>query len=102
AGIQTPWRGLINFARPASSERTRFTLREILDEALNIAKYYKRTRGRIATPELPPDLPPLSGVKDQLVQVFLNLILNAIDATEKGGKVDLEVSRDGEGVVVTV
>ena len=26
------------------------------DEALNIAKYYKRTRGRIDTPEVPADL----------------------------------------------
>ena len=58
----------------------------MLDEALNIAKYYKRTRGRIATPPLPPDLPPLFGVRDQLVQVFLNLVLNAIDATDRGGR----------------
>jgi signal transduction histidine kinase len=102
ARIQTTLRELIEFSRPASSERTRFTLSEILDEALNIAKYYKRTRGRIATPALPAELPPLSGMKDQLVQVFLNLILNAIDATEKGGKVELAVARDDDGVVVTV
>ena len=57
-------------------------LGEVLDEALSIAKYYKRTRGRIAAPELPADLPPLFGVRDQLVQVFLNLILNAIDAVD--------------------
>jgi signal transduction histidine kinase len=102
ARIQLTLRELIEFSRPASSERTRFTLREMLDEALNIAKYYKRTRGRIATPDLPPDLPPLVGVKDQLVQVFLNLILNAIDATDRGGKVELAVGRSGGGVEVTV
>jgi signal transduction histidine kinase len=33
------------------------------------------------------DLPPLVGVRDQLVQVFLNLILNAIDATGKNGRI---------------
>lgn len=27
------------------------------------------------------------GVRDQLVQVFLNLILNAIDATDTGGRI---------------
>jgi signal transduction histidine kinase len=102
ARIQTTLRELIEFSRPASTERTRFTLTEILTEALNVAKYYKRTRGRIATPELPPGLPPLAGIKDQLVQVFVNLILNAIDATEKGGQVALAVARAEGGVAVTV
>jgi signal transduction histidine kinase len=102
ARIQTTLRELIEFSRPASSERTRFSLGEILDESLNIAKYYKRTRGRIASPALPADLPPLVGVRDQLVQVFLNLILNAIDATDRGGKVELAVARGGGGVEVTV
>ncbi len=100
--IQTTLRELIEFSRPASTQRTRFSLAEILDEALNIAKYYKRTRGRIASPALPADLPPLWGIKDQLVQVFLNLILNAIDATEPQGRVELAVVRLRQGVEVTV
>src|SRR5262245_32280065 len=95
--IQTTLRELIEFSRPASGERTRFSLGAILDEALNIAKYYKRTRSRIAAPEVPADLPPLVGVRDQLVQVFLNLILNAIDAIDRGGKIELGVERVGGG-----
>src|SRR6185437_10847618 len=71
--IQTTLRELMEFSRPASDAHSRISLGGILDEALNIAKYYKRTRGRIAAPTLPPDLPPLFGVRDQLVQVFLNL-----------------------------
>jgi signal transduction histidine kinase len=93
---------LIEFSRPASSERTRVALADILDEALNIAKYYKRTRGRIAPPALPRDLPPLYGVRDQLVQVFLNLILNAIDATGRSGVIELSVQRVAGGVEVAV
>src|SRR5262249_3011686 len=100
--IRTTLRELIEFSRPASSVRARVALGEILEEALNIAKYYKRTRGRIATPELPTDLPLLVGVRDQLVQVFLNLILNAIDATEGDGKVELAVRRSAGGVEVAV
>jgi signal transduction histidine kinase len=100
--IQTTLRELIEFSRPASSERTRFALGDLLDEALNIAKYYKRTRGRLASPALPPDLPPLYGVRDQLVQVFLNLILNALDAVDRDGKVELAVTRAGGVVEVSV
>jgi two-component system, NtrC family, sensor kinase len=100
--IQTTLRELVEFSRPASTERSHVALGDILDEALNIAKYYKRTRGRIAPPAFPPDLPPLYAVRDQLVQVFLNLILNAIDATDRTGTVELAVERGPGGVTVTV
>ena len=43
ARIQGIVRELTTFSRPASLERGRFTLHEIVDEALNIAKYYKGT-----------------------------------------------------------
>jgi signal transduction histidine kinase len=100
--IRTTLRELIEFSRPASSERARVSLGDILDEALNIAKYYKRMRGRISSPPLPPDLPPLFAVRDQLVQVFLNLVLNAIDATDRDGRIDLAVARRAGGVEVRV
>ncbi|HEY7327379.1 MAG TPA: ATP-binding protein [Gemmataceae bacterium] len=100
--IRGTLRELIEFSRPASSERARVALGEILDEALNIAKYYKRMRGRIPTPALPPDLPPLFAVRDQLVQVFLNLVLNALDATDRDGRIDLQVTRRADGIEVSV
>jgi two-component system NtrC family sensor kinase len=91
--IQGTLRELVTFSRPASKERTRVALGEILEEALNIAKYYKRTKQRALVLEVPPDLPLLHGVRDQLVQVFLNLVLNAVDATEKGGRIELRAER---------
>jgi signal transduction histidine kinase len=100
--IRTTLRELVEFSRPASSERTWVALGDILDEALNIAKYYKRTGGRIAPPDIPADLPPLYAVRDQLVQVFLNLVLNAIDATDKGGRIELQAARRPDGALVSV
>ena len=82
-------RELVNFSRPANLERTRVALPEIIHEALNIAKYYQRIKGRVLEPNIAEDLPTLHGIRDQLVQVFLNLILNAIDATDKGGRIEL-------------
>jgi len=100
--IHSTLRELVEFSRPASTVRMRVDLGNILEEALNIAKYYKRTRGRIASPLLPDDLPPLFLVRDKLVQVFLNLILNAIDATERDGRIKLTVTRVEGGVEVAV
>jgi signal transduction histidine kinase len=100
--IQMTLRELINFSRPASTERTLVSLRDILQEALNVAKYYKRTRGRTITLDAPADLPLLHGVRDQLVQVFLNLVLNAIDATARGGTIGLHAEALAGAVEVTV
>jgi signal transduction histidine kinase len=100
--IQTTLRELVNFSRPASSERTRVAIADILQEALDIAKYHKRTKGRVISPAVAPDLPCLYGVRDQLVQVFLNLVLNALDATDKGGHIELRAERHNGALEVAV
>jgi signal transduction histidine kinase len=100
--IQITLRELINFSRPASTERTLVSLRDILEEALNVAKYYKRTRSRTIDLDIPADLPLLHGVRDQLVQVFLNLVLNALDATARGGRIELRATGQGSLVEVRV
>lgn len=100
--IQHTLRELIEFSRPASTEPTLCSLKEVLEEALGIAKYYKRTGRRIAMPDFPPDLPPLRGVRNQFVQAFLNLILNAIDAVDRDGLIELQVRSDGAQVEVCV
>lgn len=100
--IQGTLRELVTFSRPASDLRDRVSLKEIVDEALGIAKYYKGVKGRKVTAAVPADLPPLVGVRDQLVQVFFNLVLNAVDATGKGGTVTIAAERQGDAVVATV
>ena len=100
--IQGILRELTNFSRPPAQEKSRYTIRDIVDEALNIAKYYKGTKSRTLTAEIPPDLPALHGVRDQLVQVIFNLVLNAIDATAKGGRIDISARSEGDRVVVRV
>jgi C4-dicarboxylate-specific signal transduction histidine kinase len=86
--ISSMVRELVNFSRPASTTRTRVAVADIIEEALNIAKYYKRTGDRILHREAPADLPVVYGVRDQLVQIVLNLVLNAIDATRQAGQVE--------------
>ena len=100
--IQTTLRELVNFSRPASTARSRVSIAEVVQEALNIAKYYKRPKGRQIETSVPMDLPAVMGVRDQLVQVFLNLILNAIDATDTGGRILVRAEVAGDGLVIHV
>ena len=94
--IQRTLRELVDFSRPAVSEQSLCSLHDIIDVALNIAKYYKRTKGKTIETQYAPDLPPIRVVRDQLVQVFLNLILNAMDATEEGGVIRIRTEQDGD------
>lgn len=89
ARIQGTLRELVTFSRPASDQRGRVLVREVIDEALGIAKYYKGGKSRVIAAHVPGDLPPLVGVRDQFVQVVFNLVLNAIDATGKGGRISV-------------
>jgi len=96
--IQGILRELVNFSRPASTERTRLDLADVVAEALGIAKYYKGMKRRRIAVNVPSDLPRIVGVRGQLVSVFLNLILNAIDATSKGGQIEIGASAEVEGL----
>jgi two-component system, NtrC family, sensor kinase len=100
--IQAILRELINFSRPANLEPTRFAVHDIVGEALNIAKYYKGTKSRAIRCDVPTDLPVLNGVRDQIVQVVFNLVLNAIDATAKGGVIEVTAAVVNDEVVIAV
>ncbi len=100
--IQGTLRELVAFSRPASDERTEVPIREFVEEALGIAKYYKGGQNRRIETDIPAELPPLVGVRDQFVQVVFNLIVNAIDATGRGGTIRIAASCDASGVALTV
>jgi signal transduction histidine kinase len=102
ARIQGTLRELVTFSRPASDQRGRVAVREVIGEALAIAKFYKGGKTRDIAVGVPDDLPPLVGVRDQFVQVVFNLVLNAIDATGKGGRIEVAASADGDLVCLSV
>lgn len=69
---------------------------------LNIAKYYKRRKNKQIVTHYAEGLPKLNAVRDQLVQIFLNLILNAMDATAEGGTIEITTKRDDRWLRVEI
>lgn len=100
--IQRIVRELVNFSRPAPQGEGPVRLSDIVDEALSIAKYYHRTKDRAIITALPADLPPVRAVRDHLMQVVLNLVMNAIDATDKAGTIRLLASAEAEEILLLV
>lgn len=100
--IQRTLRELVDFSRPAIHAKTRCDIHGIIDGALNIAKYYKRKKGKQIITNYMENPPSLILVRDHLVQVFLNLILNAMDATEEGGTIEIKTYQEGNWLRVNV
>jgi signal transduction histidine kinase len=100
--IERTIRELIDFSRPASGTVTSTKVGDVVDEALGIAKYYQRTKQRMISTDIPADLPRVMVARDHLTQVMLNLVLNAIDATDEQGHIVLHASADDEWLELRV
>ena len=74
-------RQMLRFQRPAQAAAPEpVDVSEALASALRFAEH--RLKGAEVARELPAGLPPVLGVRQELEQVFLNLILNAADAVK--------------------
>ncbi|MFC1707201.1 ATP-binding protein [Planctomycetota bacterium] len=88
--------GLLDFARQSESVIEPLDLGKVVKETLSLGQNQLNVAGLHATLEVAPHLPPIHGDGQQLNQVFLNLILNAIAASHKGDKVYVSVEH-GKG-----
>ncbi|MGA8752917.1 ATP-binding protein [Candidatus Deferrimicrobium sp.] len=82
---------LLDFARESGSQLEPLDLPELLRETINLASNQIKLSGIKIELQGRGHLPRIHGDRQQLRQVFLNLILNAIDASSKGGKIQVLV-----------
>jgi signal transduction histidine kinase len=78
-------RELLDFARPSRQEAHDVEINKVIENALSLASYQKNFRNVKTDLELQADLPLIRGDKSQLSQVFVNIIMNAVDAMPEGG-----------------
>ncbi len=100
--IQRTLRELVDFSRPATNQYSQCDVHEIVQAALDIAKYYKRKKGKRIVTRFSENLPKSRVVRDQLVQILLNLILNAMDATKEGGTIEITTSLESGRIRVSI
>ncbi len=88
ACIQT----FIDFARPPRSERRQADLVEVVQRSLTLMEGRAHRQKVTLRADLPSAPLPLFIDPDQIHQVLINLLLNALDALPRGGTVELTVS----------
>jgi two-component system, NtrC family, sensor kinase len=82
--------GLLDFSRPKQVLKERVDLNEVVDKTLFLLKHHARFKKLSVAPLLDRELPPLTAANaEQLVQVFMALLLNALDAMGDRGTVTI-------------
>ncbi len=76
-------------------------INDLINSSLEIIKYDKKIKGIEIKKELTDALPPVHVDGGYLSQVFINLILNAVDAVEDGrGTITIKSMRENNSVMV--
>ncbi|MFZ4620876.1 MAG: PAS domain S-box protein [Bacteroidota bacterium] len=104
-------RELVDFSRPSTHEVKDVSINLVVREALNIVQYGKKARSIKLNVALEENLPFVLAVHDQVLQVFLNILMNAVDASmgnpdssisiltkQSDEKVEITISDNGTGI----
>ena len=99
-------RRLLDFARQGEQTRSRADINEIVDDVLALTTHFVHTSDVKLEVSFKKDLPWVSVDSNQMKQVFLNLVHNAVQAMPAGGTLEVKTSsrikQDREWVVVEV
>ena len=83
-------RELLDFARPSKFEIREVKINKIIESTLSLLSYQKNFKNIETQLDLQSDLPLIKGDESQLSQVFINIILNGIDAMPTGGVLKIQ------------
>jgi len=89
-------RNLLTFARQAPPQREPNQVNELAERALVLVRHQVELQGIELVTRLAPDLPPVSCDANQIQQVALTLLVNAVEATPRGGRLEVSTEADAE------
>jgi len=92
-------REITQFGRPGSLRRVPTNLNGLLESCLALAQARVTGKETRVSLELDPGLPPAALDPREIRKVFLNLIVNALEAMESGGTVTLRTRRTEQGLI---
>lgn len=85
--------GVLDFSRPRPATKEPVDVNTLLERTLFLLKHHARFKKLTVQTQLEAGLEPVRGNPEQLVQVFMALLLNAVDAMDEHGTVMLRTTR---------
>ncbi len=96
-------RNFLEFSKPGSLEWTKQEINLILDKTLQLCQHQLQKEGVVVSKEYGKNLPKIKMDSQRMIQVFLNLILNAREALLQGGWLTVRsFTRDNKFVIVEI
>jgi signal transduction histidine kinase len=94
----------VDFSRPSNYQLVPTNIANNVREAVEIVKMAKKARNVRFSIDVRNQVPLLSLVPDQISQVFINILLNSVDALEgrSDPRIEVVVERDDEFVKVSI
>ena len=93
---------LLYYARPSDTLRTNININKILTDSLQLVNINAAPQEITIMTSLADDLPAIAGDPEQLKQVFLNLLMNAVQALEGAGQITVSSQGTCEGILVMI
>lgn len=86
--------GLLDFSRPKGKAKRLVRVGALLEDTLFLLKHHKGFRKLDVRLDIDPTLPDVFANAEQLIQAFMAIMLNAIDAMENGGELRVKNGRN--------
>lgn len=100
--IQKTVTNLLEYARNPGLERSNTDLRALIKKALDLLDYQIQKSHIKIEYEFSDAIPLVKVDQNQMVQVFVNIILNAVQAMEEGGLLKIAIRSIDEQIILTV
>lgn len=90
-------RQMSSFSKTKPSDLRSLYVRDLVAMTIDLVRYDKRMKNIMVSLDIPHDIPPVRADETQMIQVLMNIILNAADAMPGGGSLDISAAElDGE------
>lgn len=93
---------LLDYAKPGQLNKESASIAAILRKTVSLIRIDAEAYGIAIDLLLGDDLPEMLVDQDKLNQVFLNLLLNAIQAMPNGGRLGVRLERDDRNMIVRI
>jgi signal transduction histidine kinase len=90
--ISSTIKSLISYTRPGPLQLSKISLDRLITETLTFLRHQPAFRNVNLERHVAPDLPPITADANQISQVLVNLLLNAVQAMPQGGTIRLSVA----------
>ncbi len=93
---------LLMLAKPQENVFVEVNVETLLQELLLLMRSQANLQGILIHLDIASTLPTVQGVKDQLKQVFINIIKNAMEAQPNGGYVNIVATVENGHVLISI